>query len=396
MKIAATLLLIVLLAHHCNALAQVSIHRERLTRQNYRQPPSYLEAKFGAPTGQIPLESYQGVQFFGPISIGTPPQDFNVVFDTGSSNLWVPSENCPFSNLACRTHNRYNSKKSSTYKPNGTDFSIQYGTGSLTGYLSQDTLEIGGLQVRNQVFAEAMKEPGITFIAAKFDGILGMAFETISVDHVTPVWYNIIDQGLVQNQVFSFWLSQNSDDEIGGEITLGGINISRYTGDIFYTDVTSETYWQFNFSDFLVEGTSQQWCDESPCKAICDTGTSLIAGPTKYVNALNKALGAKIVNGEGIFPNCRVINKLPTVSFIINGHTFELEPEDYVLKVKNGFLTECVSGFMGIDIAAPVGPLYILGDVFIAEYLSVFDFENKKVGWAKAVQDVTKERDISE
>jgi hypothetical protein len=94
-------------------------------------------------------------------------------------------------------------------KKNGTKLEIQYGSGSMVGFLSTDSLGMGTLIVKNQTFGEATQEPGLTFIAAKFDGILGLAFETISADHVTPVWYNMMSQGLVQEGVFAFWLSKN-------------------------------------------------------------------------------------------------------------------------------------------------------------------------------------------
>jgi cathepsin D len=389
----AVVLLIALVVFEVTANLKVPLRRNPVTRKNYRNSEAYLLAKFaGNGTGTVPLTDYEDAQYYGPITIGTPPQDFQVVYDTGSSNLWVPSSQCPITNIACQKHNKYDSSKSSTYVANGTDFSIRYGSGSLSGFLSEDTVQLGGLTVTHQTFAEALHEPGISFVVAKFDGILGLAYESISVDNVTPVWYNILNQGLVDQPVFSFWLSQNPNDQTGGELVLGGVDSSRYTGDFSYAPLTSDTYWEFAMADIQVGGTSMGFCKKGPCKAICDSGTSLIVGPTLLIDELNKKLGAIVVNGEGIFEDCSVISKLPDIQIVINGNTFTLTPQDYVLQITSEGETECLSGFMGMDIPAPIGPLYILGDVFIAAYTAVFDFGAvgvARVGWAKSVQDST-------
>lgn len=78
-------------------------------------------------------------------------------------------------------HRRYKASDSSTYKENGTEFAIRYGTGSLEGVISNDLLAVGDLEIQNQDFGESVKEPGITFAVAKFDGIFGLGYDTISV-----------------------------------------------------------------------------------------------------------------------------------------------------------------------------------------------------------------------
>jgi len=354
-------------------------HARANLERKYSRNPNDADA-------MIPLTDFQDAQYYGPITIGTPAQHFTVVFDTGSSNLWVPSTHC--NSIACLLHTRYNAEHSTTWKKNGTAFHIQYGSGSLDGVISVDVVNIGGLAIKDQGFAEATALPGLTFAVGRFDGILGLGFDTISVDGVVPPWYNLLSQGLVKEKVFSVWLSKDPRGQNGGQLILGGVSDDYYTGDIFYVPLTEKTYWQFQVADVLFGGASQGYCGVGGCKAIADTGTSLIAGPAKQIAELNRKLGAiNIIAGEAVFPSCDNIWKLPNVSFVIGGKHFELSPLEYVVQSEtdNGSGT-CISGFLGIDIPEPAGPLWILGDVFISTYYTVFDFGKERVGFARALQ----------
>ncbi|EGC35401.1 preprocathepsin D [Dictyostelium purpureum] len=358
------------------------------SRQAIKRIPQNVANKYTiAANGgtNIPISDFEDAQYYGAITIGTPGQPFKVVFDTGSSNLWIPSKKCSITVPACDLHEKYDSSKSSSYVANGTSFSIQYGSGAMSGFVSQDTVTVGSLSVKNQLFAEATAEPGIAFDFAKFDGILGLAFQSISVNDIPPVFYNMIDQGLVGQNLFSFWLSKTPGSN-GGELSFGSIDSSKYTGPITYVPLTNTTYWEFKMDDFAIGGQSAGFCGSQGCPAIADSGTSLIAGPIDFITALNQKLGAVVISGEAIFPDCSVINTLPNVTVTLAGRQFNLTPKDYVLQITEFGKTECLSGFMGIELPPQVGPLWILGDVFISTYYTVFDFGNSQVGFATAVQ----------
>lgn len=195
----------------------------------------------------VSLKNYLDAQYYGEVGIGTPPQNFTVIFDTGSSNLWVPSSKCYFS-ISCYFHPKYKSSASSTYTKNGESCKITYGTGAISGFFSQDNVLVGDLVVKDQTFIEATKESSLTFLLAKFDGILGLGFPEISIDEVPPLWLTMKEQGLLEKDVFSFWLNRDADDTVGGELVFGGVDPKHYIGNHTYVPVTRKGYWQVLFA----------------------------------------------------------------------------------------------------------------------------------------------------
>jgi len=323
----------------------------------------------------VPVSNFLNAQYFSEISVGTPPQDFKVVLDTGSSNLWVPSSEC--GSIACYLHQKYDHDSSSTYKKNGSEFAIQYGSGALSGYVSEDTVVIGDLKIKNQLFAEATSEPGLAFAFGRFDGILGLGYDTISVNKIPPPFYNMIDQGLLDEPVFAFYLSDTADGGDDSEAIFGGINKAHYTGDITYIPLRRKAYWEVDL-DAITFGDSSAELDSTG--VILDTGTSLIALPSTLAELLNKEIGAKKSFNGQYTVECDKRDSLPDMTFTLTGTNFTIGPYDYILEVQGS----CISAFMGMDFPAPAGPLAILGDAFLRRWYSVYDLKKNAVGLAKA------------
>lgn len=327
-------------------------------------------------THDLPLTNYLNAQYFTEISIGTPPQTFKVILDTGSSNLWVPSAEC--SSLACYLHQKYDHDASETYKKNGSSFEIRYGSGSLEGYVSQDTLLFGDLTIPKQDFAEATNEPGLAFAFGKFDGILGLAYDTISVNKIVPPIYNAIDKGLLDAPQFAFYLGDTAESEDGGVCSLGGYDESKFKGDITWLPVRRKAYWEVSFDGI---GLGDEFAVLKGHGAAIDTGTSLIALPSQLAEILNAQIGAeKSWNGQYTV-DCAKRDSLPDLTFDFNGHNFTISAYDYTLEVSGS----CISAFTPMDFPEPVGPLAIIGDAFLRRYYSIYDLGKDRVGLAKAV-----------
>nr|AAB88862.1 cathepsin D [Sparus aurata] len=386
-----------LLVTQCAAIIKVPLHKTKSMRRLMSDNGMSLEelralaksngALDSSPSPKLPVErltNFMDAQYYGVISIGTPVhRDFTVLFDTGSSNLWVPSIHCSFLDIACCASPSYNSKKSTTYVQNGTEFSIRYGRGSLSGFISGSDVSVAGLPVPRQQFGEAVKQPGITFAVARFDGSLGMAYPFHIIANVVPVFDTAMAAKLLPQNIFSFYLTRDPKAAVGGELTLGGTDPHVLTlGDLHYVNVTRKAYWHIGM-DGLQVGNQLSLC-KAGCEAIVDTGTSLIVGPVEEVRALHKAIGAlPLIDGEyGL--DCSGSHRCLLSLSTLGGRMFNLTGEDYVMKESQMGMSICVSGFMAMDIPPPAGPLWILGDVFIGKYYTVFDRNADRVGFAPA------------
>lgn len=306
----------------------------------------------------------------GEISVGTPGQKEMVIFDTGSANLWVPNTR-PF----LSQKNIYDHSKSSTYKKNGTTFAIQYGSGPVSGVFSADTVTIGDLQLKDYTFAEVDKTSGLGlgYRLGKFDGILGLGWDSISVGHVPTPMNALVKSGQLPEPVFAFYLGNKQP----GELVFGGVDPKHYTGSFSFVPLSSESYWEINLDGVKLGSQSVS----STKSAIVDSGTSLLAGPKSEVSQIAAKLGAKSILGKEYVVDCSA--KLPDLTFTLGGKDYTLKQADLILQASG---SQCVLGLTGLDVPPPRGPLWILGDVFMRKYYVQFDWGQKRLGFATAAQ----------
>jgi saccharopepsin len=241
-------------------------------------------------------------------------------------------------------------------------------------------MTIGDITIKDQLFAEATEEPGLAFAFGRFDGILGLGYDTISVNKIPPPFYNMVEQGLIDEPVFAFYLGNTENGEQDeSEAVFGGVDKAHYTGDITTIPLRRKAYWEVDL-DAITFGDASAELESTG--AILDTGTSLIALPSTMAELLNKEIGAKKGFNGQYTVECNKRDSLPDLTFTLSGYNFSITPYDYILEVQGS----CISSFMGMDFPEPVGPLAILGDAFLRKWYSIYDLGNGAVGLAKAQQ----------
>eukprot|EP00397_Hematodinium_sp_SG-2012_P016994 GEMP01017356.1.p1 GENE.GEMP01017356.1~~GEMP01017356.1.p1 ORF type:complete len:383 (-),score=87.27 GEMP01017356.1:1441-2589(-) len=317
-------------------------------------------------------------EYYGNIAIGSPPQTFQVVFDTGSGNLLIPSAECE--DEACTSHHRFDSSKSVTAvetafaesnKPvdEGGErdvVTITFGTGQISGVFVRDNVCMGDLCTK-VTFVTATEESDEPFSLVPFDGILGLSLPQMSEGPEFNVLDRFIKQRVLDKNLFAVYLGADE-----AEITFGNYKEERMATPLYWVPISRPGYWQVAMDDISIGGEPTGLC-HGECQVAVDTGTSLLAGPSAIVRKLTKLLK---VAGD-----CSNLVSLPPLGFKFGNKELFLEPEDYVARSSD---KRCSLAMMTLDILPPKGPLFIFGDPFLRRYYTVYDRENLKVGFARA------------
>ncbi|KAJ3267819.1 hypothetical protein HDV01_003952, partial [Terramyces sp. JEL0728] len=300
-------------------------------------------------------------------------------------------------------------------------FQIIYGLGNVTGDIYMANVSIGGDGATYPI--------GVASIANDMggsDGLLGLAFNSLSsiayeLSNHTELppfskentnFFDQLDFPKEQN-MFSFYLSNAADND-AGEVTFGGYDKTKFTGDIHWVDVVElgifnlgynrtkypnekvPMWWTFDLTEWTVSlgGKNSTIKNESLVSnlynySIADTGTTLLMLGYDVAKKINEAIPTSFEYEHGSWNvSCSIIPTLSDMTFTHQGVDFVIPPEVYIWEEAPG---QCMSGIVGsADGSSDYANTAIFGDIFLRSVFSIYDKSQDKprLGFAKAVHPV--------
>jgi hypothetical protein len=353
-------------------LAVQAIHHIQVQRSGKLEKRQMLKHQ-GLKNGEIEitadvyveaLVNTYNTELYGTIYLGNPPQAFTMIFDTGSSNIWVPAGSC----VGADSKSHFYPEDSETFQPVHGTMSIQYGKGAVLGILGMDTMQVAGITIKNVTFAQIDQMTGINANSG-FDGIIGMAFPALSRDGIPTFFQNLIAQNLISDPSFSFYISDTSS-----AIVLGGVDPKFAASEFVYFPIINDGYWSVNADSLDIGEESFEFPDRH-LVALFDSGTSRIIVSARVFKFISKATGLQ----ENVAYDTDVINNLPTVYLNIGCESVPVPPSSYMLCPED----LCILGFESSS-SLPSSNYIIFGDIFLKTYYTHFDYGQLRVGLALA------------
>jgi hypothetical protein len=233
--------------------------------------------------------------------------------------------------------------------------------------------------ITNQTFGQTTYMDSV-FYGWPFDGILGLAFQSISSDNVVPPLINAINQSLLDQPIFTVFLDTDGGSNVnatgGGVFTFGGFDTVNCGPVIDYVDLAQDSWWDFQVDSVNV-GTSYK--KNKAVNVISDTGTSLLIGQTKVVKGIAKAVGAKWSDDYGIY-TVKCDATYTPVTFVIHGVQYNLTSAALTMDVGIGD-NKCLFAPYPYDLE-DFGLDWIMGDPFIRQFCQIYDIGQSRLGFA--------------
>ncbi|KAK0469910.1 acid protease [Desarmillaria tabescens] len=322
--------------------------------------------------------------YLATIQMGTPPQDFLLLMDSGSADTWVGGENCQSEGGGdCGNHNFLGSTSSSSFKDSNQQFAVTYGTGDVQGTIVQDNVVVAGLSLDAHTFGVATTE-SVDFSSdtTPFDGLMGLAQSTLSEQGVKTPVESLAAAGLISAAITSFKISRLADNLNDGEVTFGALDTSKFDSNTLVTldNQSQDGFWEGAVDSITVDGTDTGL---SGRLAILDTGTTLIIAPQNDAVAVHQLISGAQSAGQGSFTIPCTTNA--SVALTFGGQEFTIDTRDLAFQPvdANDPTGDCVSGIAAGSIGA--NNEWLVGDVFLKNAYFSTDVNNNSISLAKLV-----------
>ncbi|KAF9562690.1 hypothetical protein EC968_005172 [Mortierella alpina] len=335
-----------------------------------------------AQTISYPVGNRAG-SFIASVGIGSPPTSYDLLIDTASSNTWIGAGR------------KYEPTSSS--KLTGDTVAMHYGNhGEFSGEQYFEQVTLGDVTLSQQSIGVASKSKGYDDV----DGVLGLGPSDLSVGTLSPhaessiptVVDSMFAQGIIGANMFSIFfepITEHDAIQQKGQIFFGGTDRSKYTGEITYTPTTTtspaSSYWGIDAS-FTYDGHTIL---ASPAAGTVDSGTTLLSLATPAFEQFQRATGAVPDAVTGLLTLTEnQFDQLQPLYVHINKVAFKLTPNALIwprfLNTKIGGAADKIylivqdAGSAGGD----SGLDFVLGQVFMERFYTVFDTANRRVGFA--------------
>jgi len=337
--------------------------------QNFAQEPGIEEIVQKPGIEEIVQKNLWNIAYYGEIQVGTPGQAMNVIFDTGSSSVWLPTGG----GVPGSPHHFFQAHQSSTYEELDKPFTIRYGDGPVSGHYCRESLALGDLELQNFTFATVEDTSTLrNYRDQPFDGILGLGFRSPSRNDVPTFMEALVASGQLAEPIFGFFLGTDQP----GQLVLGGVDPEHYVGSFHFVDLLPSKYWQVALDGVRL---GADMALTSTARVIIDSGTSLLSGPDREVRAIAAMIGATR-DGSGQYmvrcsdPKASIL--MPSLAFVLGGRPFSLSFEELIVDRSGDW---CALGLSG---GGPRASQWILGDVFMRQFYVQFDWGRKRLGLA--------------
>ncbi|KAF7313448.1 Acid protease [Mycena chlorophos] len=314
------------------------------------------------------------------LKLGTPPRNFNIILDSGSSDFWVDSSQCTsfdFDRGSCGNHSFFDPSQSSSLARLNKAFSDGYGSGNVAGEVVNDTLVLAGVTLEDLTFGIAHNISASFARDSRNSGLMGLGGLGLSNLTVPAIPVIMRDRGLVDHAIVSYHLGNTTDI---GEITFGGLDSTKFDPTTAVTVNTIDSgFWLITLEGVSVDGTAVAGIklNSSNPIAVMDTGTTLLVLPTADAKTLHAQIpGTQEDNGQFTLP----CNTTAIVSLRFGGRDFEISSKNLIFERVRRGSDRCISGIGTQD-----GESWTVGDTFLKNVYFSTNFDDNTVTLAKLV-----------